>query len=214
MLNFKARFGASAAVLMITGCSGGSSNSTSNTVGTAPPPTPPQNTAPIAAISFSQAVAAGNDTVTLDASQSSDADGDALTFSYVILDGPEVDLDNAMATNEFTVPSLPDSETLRVQLTVSDGQASDTAQAELAISAARLAGLTPIFQQSFGSNFLMAARAQLPPFNFPDGPSGSFPFTLGVFTSSTNTAAPPDVQFFLRDPDTDEVAILPQASIT
>ena len=78
-----------------------------------------QNRAPTADAGYPQTVNRG-ESVTLDASGSSDPDGDSLTYSWTKTAGPSLSLTNASsATPSFTTPSTPTS--LTFQVAVSDG---------------------------------------------------------------------------------------------
>ncbi len=78
-----------------------------------------ENTPPVADAGEDLVVASGA-TVTLDGTGSSDADDDALTYSWTQTDGTEVTLDDATsATPSFTAPTGPDS--LEFSLVVNDG---------------------------------------------------------------------------------------------
>ncbi|MBB6647437.1 PKD domain-containing protein [Halobellus ruber] len=69
----------------------------------------------------------GGRSVRLNASGSSDPDGDALSFSWTQTAGPNVTLQGATtATPGFGAPSVSSERTLRFEVTVSDGDASDT----------------------------------------------------------------------------------------
>jgi hypothetical protein len=66
-------------------------------------------------------------TVTLDGSNSSDPDGDSLSYSWRQTAGPNVTLADAdTATPEFTAPDVDDPTDLTFELTVDDGDASET----------------------------------------------------------------------------------------
>jgi hypothetical protein len=93
------------------------------------------NNVPNAFAGSSQAVAEGS-TVTLDGSQSSDADGDALTFQWTQTLGPEVTLaDPSAMTTTFTAPDVSSDMLLQFRLTVADpsGQ-SDTSMTTVTVA--------------------------------------------------------------------------------
>jgi MYXO-CTERM domain-containing protein len=89
-----------------------------------PAPVPSQkvcNAAPIANAG-TNAQASSQAPVSLDASKSSDPDGDALTFTWTQLQGPRVELDDANSmTPAFVTPGLAATTTFTFQVTASDG---------------------------------------------------------------------------------------------
>ncbi|XOV78966.1 MAG: glycosyl hydrolase family 18 protein [Aestuariibacter sp.] len=85
-----------------------------------------QNTPPVANAGSDQQVASGA-AVTLNASASSDADGDTLIFSWQQISGTAVTLNNAnSAQSSFTAPTLNSNEDLIFEVLVDDGTDSDT----------------------------------------------------------------------------------------
>ena len=86
----------------------------------------PANQAPIADAGADQTVDEGT-TVELDASGSSDPDGDSLSYDWTQTAGTSVSLTDAdTATPSFTAPDVGTDETLGFEVTVSDGEASDS----------------------------------------------------------------------------------------
>jgi len=82
-----------------------------------------ENSSPIATITPENIVAHPNDKVVLDGSQSSDPDGDIITYSWSQSDGPNVDIAGAdTATPTITIPDLNDGDKATINLVVSDGQ--------------------------------------------------------------------------------------------
>ena len=85
----------------------------------------PPNTPPVADAGADQTVASEQAGVTLDGSGSSDPDGAPITYSWTQTSGPGVTLSGAStASPSFDAPVGP--ATLEFELTVDDGEASDT----------------------------------------------------------------------------------------
>lgn len=107
------------ATVVLTACGGGDDGT-----GTLPEVPIATNAAPIARAGTDQSVVAGT-TVTLDASTSTDADGDALTYEWILTSKP-ADSAASLSSNLIPRPSfVADKEGLyRVRLVVSDGKDS------------------------------------------------------------------------------------------
>ncbi|WP_241970253.1 PKD domain-containing protein [Pseudidiomarina aquimaris] len=94
------------------------------------------NTPPEASVADVTGAQAAGTTVTLDASSSSDADGDTLAFTWTQTGGTSVSIASAnTATASFVVPEVSADETLTFEVSVSDGEASDTATLQVDILA-------------------------------------------------------------------------------
>jgi hypothetical protein len=93
-----------------------------------------QNNPPIADAGSNQTVTAA-ETVTLDASGSSDPDGDTLGYSWTQTAGPDVTLtDSNAATAEFTAPEVESDTELGFNVTVTDGEATDSDSVVVTVS--------------------------------------------------------------------------------
>jgi len=100
-------------------------------------PDEPVNAAPTASASASSSnVSVGDSsTVELFSTDSSDPDGDVLTFSWTQSSGSQVNLENAdTETASFNVPTITEAETLEFELTVTDtGGETSTAKTFLLV---------------------------------------------------------------------------------
>jgi len=76
--------------------------------------------------------------VTLDATDSSDADSDPLTFAWTQIEGPTVTLSNSSSpTPSFMAPNVLEKTTLTFELTASDGMDNDTDQVTIIVRKSR-----------------------------------------------------------------------------
>ena len=88
--------------------------------------TPPENQPPTADAGADQTVDEG-DSVALDASNSSDSDGDQLGYTWIQTAGPDAGLSQSDGeTTAFTAPDVDTDSTITFQVSVSDGEDSDT----------------------------------------------------------------------------------------
>lgn len=96
---------------------------------------PPSNSSPVAEAGSDQTTVAIASTVTLDASGSTDADNDTLTYMWTQSSGPAVTLSDATAQMPtFTVPAGADTTPIVFSLIVNDGNV-DSAPDEVTIQA-------------------------------------------------------------------------------
>ncbi len=123
-----------ASAFFVTSCGGGGGGG-----GNSPAPQPPPaNVAPTALASSSAPSAYSSETVELDGSQSSDADGQVSGYSWTQTGGPAVGVSNAdMARAAFIVPRLEDAAEIEMRLEVTDDDgASDAAVVTISVTPA------------------------------------------------------------------------------
>ncbi|MFT4927768.1 MAG: chitinase [Phenylobacterium sp.] len=98
--------------------------------------TPPVNRAPSARAGADQTVQSGAGSVSLSGAASTDADGDALTYSWTQTGGASVSLTGAnAAVASFATPTVSADATLTFALTVSDGEKSSTDSVSVTVQA-------------------------------------------------------------------------------
>lgn len=126
-MSFSSRWLVLTLLFFISACGGGGGGGNG--------PSQPQNTAPVANAG-ADILVEETAQVILDGSASSDSDGDSLTFNWVQVSGVSVVLSDASAeTSNFQAPELLANETLVFNLTVSDGQTSNTDTIQITVNA-------------------------------------------------------------------------------
>lgn len=122
--------------LGIVACGGsGTASSSTNSSDNLPPDVPPtDNRQPTAVISASQIHLSG-ETVTLDGSLSTDPDGDSLSFQWTQTQGAAVSHGGVSNPQfSFVAPVVAQPTTYRFQLSVSDGELSDSVNVDIEIT--------------------------------------------------------------------------------
>ena len=125
------------AFISLTACGGGSGSSGGAVAVVPPPPPPPVNSAPVARITVDKASVEEGQSFTLDATGSSDPDGDDLTSVLTQLSGPSPipgGSFSGVTTLTQTAPEVIETQVATFQLEVSDGTLSDTATIEVSFA--------------------------------------------------------------------------------
>ncbi len=114
--------------VLLAACSGGGGGGSPAPTPT-PTPTPTPNVAPIARLSAPDGtVVEERQTIRLDASSSSDANGDALSFNWHQTSGPDLGISDPMASQlVVALPEVEQDVEYSFEVTVSDDSLSDTA---------------------------------------------------------------------------------------
>ncbi|MBD3586918.1 hypothetical protein HHX48_14320 [Salinimonas sp. HHU 13199] len=133
---------------LLTACGGGGDSSSSSPE---PVVTPPANTPPSIVASQSKTLVNPEQTVTIDASGSSDKDGSISSYNWVQVSGPEVTLSGVDSdTVQFSAPNAEGAQ-LEIELTVTDDD-GDTSSKTFTLSvnsAPQLVMSTPIADSRF-----------------------------------------------------------------
>jgi subtilisin-like proprotein convertase family protein len=181
---------------------------------------PPPNSAPVADAGDDQEVNAG-DTVTLDGTGSTDPDDDELSYSWVQTAGPAVTLTGAnTAQPTFTAPTGP--ATLTFELTVGDGELTDTDTVTITVNGIPVANAGPDQLVNLGDTVTLDGTGSEDPdsdvltYSWVQTGGGTVVALTGADTAQPTFTAPegPDVLAFeltVTDPggetDTDTVII-------
>lgn len=112
---------------VLAACGGGSGSSSSTPTPSAPPPSAPTTSAPVAVASTATSTVSEGGQFSVTAANSSDPDGDAISFSWTQTAGPNA-LSGTVGATTLTLnaPIVTLDTVLTFELTVSDGTNSDT----------------------------------------------------------------------------------------
>jgi hypothetical protein len=155
------------------------------------------NTPPTADAGSDQTVEEGA-TVTLDATGSSDADGDSLGYAWTQTGGPDVQLsalDDAQPT--FTAPDVDGDQTLTFEVTVSDGDASDTDAVSVTVEDTDTSGETVYRVNAGGGAYTGADGTEWSADDYFDSPGSTTDAETQFGT--TDVAGTEDDQLYLTE---------------
>ena len=158
----------SAVALTFSACGGGGGNTTS------PITTVATNRPPITSTSGSTIIATKSQPVTLNASESSDPDGDSLTYSWTQISGSTVALNTpSSASLTVTAPDVSAAETLEFEVIVSDGSLTSTDRVSLNVELFEPSLISPVtstYSDTPATNSNLAPR----PLSIINNPDGGF----------------------------------------
>ncbi len=124
---------------------------------------PPQNVAPVANAGADIGPVDEGSTVQLDASGSSDTDGDALSYSWRQVSGPTVSLSGSSTVSpQFTVPDIASNTNFVFEVSVTDG--TDTTTDRVTVLAQPVGSIT-IVQSVVGSDGGFSYTSNVPALN-------------------------------------------------
>ena len=177
------------------------------------------NARPVADAGPDQGPVNSGQTVALDGSGSSDADGDTLTYTWRQTGGPSVQLSNASSSRpSFLAPDVSGTQALTFELIVSDGQVDSVADT-VQITVRGLGSVT-IIQRVVGPDLAVSYTSNIP------GLPGSVQTSGGTGTITSGNIAAGSYSFSIADRraagyaltaltcnDTDSVVSLANASV-
>ncbi|MEL6566933.1 MAG: hypothetical protein AAFQ22_00845 [Pseudomonadota bacterium] len=121
------------------------------------------NTAPVADAGTALSGIDAGDLVTLDATASTDPDGDVLSYSWRQVSGPVVSLQNASSARpSFVAPNVSNTASIVFEVEVSDGDLTDTARVSVEVRPTGSITIVQVAQggdQVFGFTSSLAALA-------------------------------------------------------
>lgn len=144
----------------------------------------PPNNPPTASANANLTIVMEGQPFTLDASASSDADGDELTFNWAQVSGTSVTIDDpTLAVQDLTAPELTEDETLTFEVTASDGEDTDQAIISVMVEALRPPALTISQSTPFNPEALRKI------YDITANEDGSYKVHWSIFSTNTSNRA-------------------------
>ncbi len=149
------------------------------------------NQPPVAVVAQNTITTDENSVVQLDASQSTDSNGDALTYAWVQTNGTAVVLsDSASATPTFTAPPVTATTSLSFEVTVTDPfSASDSATVNVTVNNVNAAPMAVVTPSAINVNEGGAVSLNASASSDADGDTLSFAWTQTAGTTVTLAGA-------------------------